>query len=261
MSSSSSLSSGPGATITLTDNSGNLEGEGLTREQLDLISKIMRQTKQTTAQVTVSSPTSSQSYKIDTNPQATVQTQTQNSRPRTWNMQLVCVQGLVRSIPVPTVPSNTRIHIFAFHCFQLNSSQNVAISVDELSADNTNDASTTTTTTTNTNMSQSKMKEEEIEIDLTNAINTNLFNLVKIDQKPVECNLCHRKFKNVPALNGHMRLHGGYFKKDPETKKSEKKENNGPPLQTASIGVRALIEEKIISKRSKDLNKVCLSYI
>jgi len=29
----------------------NLEGEGLTREQLDLISKIMQQTKQTSAQV------------------------------------------------------------------------------------------------------------------------------------------------------------------------------------------------------------------
>ncbi|KAG8264369.1 hypothetical protein J6590_011658, partial [Homalodisca vitripennis] len=37
--------------------------------------------------------------------------------------------------------------------------------------------------------------------------------LVRADPKPVECNLCHRKFKNVPALNGHMRLHGGYFKK------------------------------------------------
>ncbi|KAI8130966.1 Transcriptional-regulating factor 1 [Lucilia cuprina] len=214
MSSSSSMSNGPGATITLTDNSGNLDGEGLTREQLDLISKIMRQTKQTTAQVTVSSPTSSQSYKIDTNPPATAQTQ--NSRPRTWNMQL------------------------------LNSSQNVAITVDEVNADNVNDSSAN---------AQTKIKEDEIEIDLSNAINSNLFNLVKIDQKPVECNLCHRKFKNVPALNGHMRLHGGYFKKDPETKKSEKKENSGPPLQTASIGVRALIEEKIISKRSKDLNK------
>lgn len=90
-------------------------------------------------------------------------------------------------------------------------------------------------------------------------LNTHLLNIVRIDQKPVECNLCHRKFKNTPALNGHMRLHGGYFKKDPETKKNEKKENNGPPLQTASIGVRALIEEKIISKRSKDLNKVRLS--
>lgn len=50
-----------------------------------------------------------------------------------------------------------------------------------------------------------------------------------------------------------MRLHGGYFKKDSETKKCDKKETPGPPLQTASVGVRALIEEKIISKRSKDL--------
>ncbi|EAT40251.1 AAEL007995-PA, partial [Aedes aegypti] len=77
--------------------------------------------------------------------------------------------------------------------------------------------------------------------------------LTKADQKPVECNLCHRKFKNIPALNGHMRLHGGYFKKDSETKKCDKKEHTGPPLQTASVGVRALIEEKIINKRSKDL--------
>lgn len=75
----------------------------------------------------------------------------------------------------------------------------------------------------------------------------------KLDQKPVECNLCHRKFKNIPALNGHMRLHGGYFKKDNDTKKSDKKESSGPPLQTASVGVRALIEEKIMCKRSKDL--------
>ena len=39
--------------------------------------------------------------------------------------------------------------------------------------------------------------------------------------KPVECTICNRKFKNVPALNGHMRLHGGYYKKDdkkPEAK-------------------------------------------
>ncbi|XP_066995962.2 serine-rich adhesin for platelets [Anabrus simplex] len=69
------------------------------------------------------------------------------------------------------------------------------------------------------------------------------------DPKPVECNLCHRKFKNTPALNGHMRLHGGYFKKDSESKKCEKKEVSGPPLQTASMSVRALIEEKIIQKR------------
>ncbi|XP_075147544.1 uncharacterized protein LOC142221654 isoform X2 [Haematobia irritans] len=228
MSSSNSMNTSvpsTGATITLTDNSGNLEGDGLTREQLDLISKIMRQTKQTTAQVTVSSPTSSQSYKIDTNPQPQQiggSNQVHSApRPRTWNMQL------------------------------LNSSQNVAITVDELPPD----SGLLTTQETPPPVTPSKVKEEEIELELNNTMNPNLFNLVKIDQKPVECNLCHRKFKNVPALNGHMRLHGGYFKKDPETKKSEKKENNGPPLQTASIGVRALIEEKIISKRSKDLNK------
>ncbi|XP_072929553.1 uncharacterized protein [Epargyreus clarus] len=69
------------------------------------------------------------------------------------------------------------------------------------------------------------------------------------DLKPVECNLCHRKFKNIPALNGHMRLHGGYFKKDSDNKKLDKKESTGPPLQTASVSVRALIEEKIISRR------------
>lgn len=50
-----------------------------------------------------------------------------------------------------------------------------------------------------------------------------------------------------------MRLHGGYFKKDNDSKKSDKKESSGPPLQTASVGIRALIEEKIINKRSKDL--------
>ncbi|KAL4717947.1 hypothetical protein ACJJTC_001365 [Scirpophaga incertulas] len=69
------------------------------------------------------------------------------------------------------------------------------------------------------------------------------------DVKPVECNLCHRKFKNIPALNGHMRLHGGYFKKESDNKKLDKKETTGPPLQTASVSVRALIEEKIISRR------------
>jgi hypothetical protein len=36
---------------------------------------------------------------------------------------------------------------------------------------------------------------------------------------------------------------------DAENKKCEKKDANGPPLQTASVSVRALIEEKIINKR------------
>ena len=28
--------------------------------------------------------------------------------------------------------------------------------------------------------------------------------------QPAECTVCHKRFKNLPALNGHMRLHGGY---------------------------------------------------
>lgn len=106
----------------------------------------------------------------------------------------------------------------------------------------------------NTGNDEIKEEEQQLSQQLVATLNPHLLNIVKIE-KPVECNLCHRKFKNIPALNGHMRLHGGYFKKDPETKRSEKRDNSGPPLQTASIGVRALIEEKIISKR-KDITKV-----
>lgn len=34
------------------------------------------------------------------------------------------------------------------------------------------------------------------------------------EPKPVKCVVCDRRFKNLPALNGHMRLHGGFVKKD-----------------------------------------------
>ena len=44
-------------------------------------------------------------------------------------------------------------------------------------------------------------------------------NKPQTEVKPVECNLCSRTFKNIPALNGHMRLHGGYFKKVSRVKK------------------------------------------
>ena len=30
---------------------------------------------------------------------------------------------------------------------------------------------------------------------------------------PHSCDLCGRRFRNLPGLNGHMRLHGGYYKK------------------------------------------------
>lgn len=111
--------------------------------------------------------------------------------------------------------------------------------------------------------------------------------------RPVECNVCQRRFKNTPALNGHMRLHGGFLKKDAECNGSNgsfnnansgsntgggsgggvgsgngtgggsggnggsgkkpgenKKDPSNPPLLTASVSVRALIEEKIIQRRN-----------
>ncbi|CAD6995062.1 unnamed protein product [Ceratitis capitata] len=176
-------------TIALTETSLVDAGEGLTREQLDLISKIMQQTKQTSAQ--------REFIQVDTNPSSAALglmgqqhgTSGTASRPRTWNMQL------------------------------LNTAQNVSISVDETNSDTSSTAPI-------------EAKEEEINQQFVTAINPHLLNIVKMDQKQVECNLCHH----------------------PETKKNEKKEPSGPPLQTASIGVRALIEEKIISKR-KDMNK------
>ncbi|XP_032789273.2 uncharacterized protein LOC116926481 isoform X3 [Daphnia magna] len=106
-----------------------------------------------------------------------------------------------------------------------------------------------------------------------------------VSGRPVECNVCQRRFKNTPALNGHMRLHGGFLKKEAECSGSSgsgngsggggsngssggggggsgsgggsskkpgesKKDPNTPPLQTASVSVRALIEEKIIQRRN-----------
>ncbi|XP_055325066.1 uncharacterized protein LOC129579232 isoform X2 [Sitodiplosis mosellana] len=155
--------------------------EGLSRQQLDLISQIMQQTKPNMSLTSVNQQNGQKSI----------------PRPRTWNIQTQLQQNQTKT-DVDTV-------------------------------NRTSNASTTP---------QSAAA-----------------NAVKTEQKPVECNLCHRKFKNIPALNGHMRLHGGYFKKDAEAKKCDKKETPGPPLQTASVGIRALIEEKIISKRGKDILK------
>ncbi|XP_076441996.1 uncharacterized protein LOC143281005 isoform X2 [Babylonia areolata] len=42
---------------------------------------------------------------------------------------------------------------------------------------------------------------------------------------PVQCSVCERRFKTLPALNGHMRLHGGYLKKDGEGKRSGSKKS------------------------------------
>jgi hypothetical protein len=66
---------------------------------------------------------------------------------------------------------------------------------------------------------------------------------IMLAEKPVECTICNRKFKNIPALNGHMRLHGGYYKKDADGKKVV----NLPPVPDNNGGtgghLRPLLEE------------------
>lgn len=49
---------------------------------------------------------------------------------------------------------------------------------------------------------------------------------------------------------GHFFIKSVINFQDTDSKKWEKKEASGPPLQTASMSVRALIEEKIIQKRT-----------
>jgi len=46
------------------------------------------------------------------------------------------------------------------------------------------------------------------------------------EPKPETCKICGKGFKNIPALNGHMRLHGGFvIKTTSETKSSSNKSN------------------------------------
>ena len=67
----------------------------------------------------------------------------------------------------------------------------------------------------------------------------------------VECTICSRRFKNIPALNGHMRLHGGYYRKENDKKQETRTFQQTEPMSnhTVSSNVKNLIEEKIIQKR------------
>ena len=56
----------------------------------------------------------------------------------------------------------------------------------------------------------------------------------QLPDKPVECTICSRKFKNIPALNGHMRLHGGYYKKDADGRRLVGMANTSP-LKTVGL--------------------------
>jgi hypothetical protein len=59
-----------------------------------------------------------------------------------------------------------------------------------------------------------KNNEEKVDTSLGDDLNLNVGAVSGgREDKPAECAICCRRFKNTPALNGHMRLHGGYFKK------------------------------------------------
>ena len=49
---------------------------------------------------------------------------------------------------------------------------------------------------------------------------------------------CPPKFKNIPALNGHMRLHGGYYKKDADGRRLVGMANTSP-LKTVGLSSTA----------------------
>ena len=77
--------------------------------------------------------------------------------------------------------------------------------------------------------------------------------LAVVPANMVECTICSRRFKNIPALNGHMRLHGGYYRKDMDKKHEPRSalhsSSETMSTHTVSNNVRSLIEEKIIQKR------------
>ncbi|XP_040580105.1 uncharacterized protein [Lepeophtheirus salmonis] len=66
-------------------------------------------------------------------------------------------------------------------------------------------------------------------------------------QQPVECAICGRKFKNIPALNGHMRLHGGYYKKDAEGRRI-------PSLTEAALLQQQSLSEKNVGAAKRNSN-------
>ncbi|XP_075222502.1 uncharacterized protein LOC142325068 isoform X2 [Lycorma delicatula] len=201
----------PSSSSTSSKGSNN---EGLTKQQLDLIHQIMQQTQQQQQQQQQQQKPSTTTSTASSSTASTTTTSTSAATNASTKTSSV-------TTPITVSSSKTKtwtVQAAAYGTLTKPVATNVAIATTVAPSPTPVTTASTVSVTTPT-------------------------------PKPVECNLCHRKFKNIPALNGHMRLHGGYFKKDSDSKKCEKKEATGPPLQTASMSVRALIEEKIIQKR------------
>lgn len=77
--------------------------------------------------------------------------------------------------------------------------------------------------------------------------------------KPVECSVCRRRFKNLPALNGHMRLHGGYMKKDlsdkEKTDESGGEESSPPPFSQQQQHTAALQQQHPVALQQQQVHE------
>lgn len=76
----------------------------------------------------------------------------------------------------------------------------------------------------------------------------------QLPDKPVECTICSRKFKNIPALNGHMRLHGGYYKKDADGRRMV-----GMAQQPLKTALNMANKRKVGDQSTSPPQKKCLT--
>ena len=88
--------------------------------------------------------------------------------------------------------------------------------------------SKTTTTSTTSNSTTVADQKSTSNVNTTKKSTTSNNSEKPLPDKPVECTICSRKFKNIPALNGHMRLHGGYYKKDADGRRMVGMANTSP---------------------------------
>ncbi|KAK3093940.1 hypothetical protein FSP39_022050 [Pinctada imbricata] len=71
------------------------------------------------------------------------------------------------------------------------------------------------------------------------------------EDKTVICTICDRSFKNVQALNGHMRLHGGYFKKTNLHDVKEEKKSKKMPTIREMVPPQPVIHQPAITSNNQ----------
>ena len=99
--------------------------------------------------------------------------------------------------------------------------------IEQLFKQSKTSKTSTSTTNSTTNSTTEKTSNSTSNVN-KNKTTTNSSSEKPLPDKPVECTICSRKFKNIPALNGHMRLHGGYYKKDADGRRMVGMANTSP---------------------------------